>query len=251
MGSPVLDEVKNAAFLCEALYGQASIDWGWDYRTNDDAVIYWGLKRVANVAYVCFRGSTTVEDWLKDFNAFADPFTVDGLGPVHPGFFQGMPDVWTEIKSKLNGEAFILTGHSLGSGEADICAGLAVLDNRPPAAKIGFGSPKAGFKQLGNLLKNIPDYCFRNTNGINWDLITSVPFTFFPEEYQHTAPLFNVCAQPVEDDSWGPFAWHRMQYYREAISGLTEAALAQHAHVSTLRRQTYFNAITPSGARYI
>jgi Lipase (class 3) len=234
----MLEEVKNAALLCEAIYSYPSgIAITWDYLS--EGPVYWGLKEINGTNYVCFRGSTTPEDWLRDLNAFANPLTHSDLGPIHPGFFYGMPEVWAELKSKVTAN-LVLTGHSLGSGEVDVCAGLAVIDGVTPKAKIGFGSPKAGFKQLGQIVKNIPDFCFRNTDGLSWDLITSVPFTFFPEEYQHTAPLFDVCCTPQPNDDWGPFAWHHMQAYRTAVNGLTEAGLTAHHEMSTKRRIAYY-----------
>ena len=235
----MLDEIRTAAFLCEAIYDYPETSaWTWDYVSSGD--VYWAVKKIIDTSYVCFRGSTTLADWLRDLNAFANPISTDKLGPVHPGFFNGVPEAWEEIKTKITTNNFILTGHSLGSGEVDICAALAVLDGLPPRAKIGFGAPKAGFKQLGQLVKDVPDYCFRNTDGVNWDLITSVPFSFFPEEYKHTAPLLNVHCEPVEGDTWGPFAWHRMQYYRQAVASLTDESLSYHEKTSSLRRRAYF-----------
>ena len=238
----MLNEVKTAALLCEALYGYVNGPRvTWDFISEGN--VYWALKQVDGINYVCFRGSTTLEDWLRDLNAFATPVTHADLGPVHPGFLYGMPEAWAEIKSKVTSN-LILTGHSLGSGETDICAGLAVLDDVIPEAKIGFGSPKAGFKRLGQIVKNIPDFCFRNTDGVAWDYITSVPFTFYPEEYQHTAPLLDVCCKPVLNDDWGVFAWHRMQYYRAAVENLTEINLKHHHEISTLRRMQYYQPAT-------
>ena len=240
----MLEQVKTAALLCEAIYAYPSgVPVTWDYLSESN--VYWGLKVINDINYVCFRGSTTPEDWLRDFNAFANPFIHTKLGPIHPGFFHGMPEAWAEIKSKVNSK-LVFTGHSLGSGEADICAGLSVIDGIKPLAKVGFGSPKAGFKQLGRILKNVPDFCFRNTDGLAWDLITSVPFTFFPEEYQHTAPLFDVCCTPQPNDVWGPFAWHHMQDYRTAVNNLTEAQLTAHHQTSTLRRTAYYKPATGS-----
>jgi len=239
----ILDTIKNSVILCEDIYAYpgASIIT-WDYLSQGK--VYWGLKRANNENYICFRGSTTLQDWLRDFNAVANPFIHDKLGPIHPGFWDGMSQAWTEIKSKVTSN-IVFTGHSLGSGEVDVASGLAILDNINPIAKIGFGSPKAGFKQLGQMLKNIPDFCFRNTNGILWDLITSMPFTFYPEEYQHTAPLFNVCAAPPAYDEWGVFSWHHIQLYKQAILNLTEARMNAHSNITIKMKDAYYNASKP------
>jgi hypothetical protein len=234
----MLFRVKTAALLSEAIYSYPSgAAIAWDYVA--EGPIYWALKQINGENYVCFRGSTTVEDWVRDFNALVNPITHFELGPVHPGFLANLPEAWEEIKTKVS-KNIVFTGHSLGSGEVDICSGLAVLDGIIPIAKIGFGSPKPGFKQLGQIVKNVPDFCFRNTDGIYWDLITSLPATFYPEEYEHVAPLFNVNCPPEDDDAWGPFAWHRMQYYRRAVEELTENDLIAHHVNAKFLRAKYF-----------
>ena len=136
----MLDEVKNAVMLCEAIYAYSSAEIiTWDYLSQGK--VYWGLKQIDGINYICFRGSTTIPDWFRDANALADPFVHDKLGPLHPGIYDGVPEAYAEIKSKVT-ENIIFTGHSLGSGETDIVSGLAVIDGINPLAKIGFGTPK-------------------------------------------------------------------------------------------------------------
>ena len=64
-----------------------------------------------------FRGSTTFEDWRRDFDVWADPFGHSKIGPVHPGFLLGVDQVLDEYRQKASG-APLVGGHSLGAGRA-------------------------------------------------------------------------------------------------------------------------------------
>jgi hypothetical protein len=37
---------------------------------------------------------------LRDAEAVADPLDHGALGPVHPGFFEGLQDLWTKLKRR-------------------------------------------------------------------------------------------------------------------------------------------------------
>lgn len=99
----------------------------WDHLDSgaDDDGVYWGIKYLAGADVLIFRGSSDLEDWMRDLNCVARPFGDSKLGPVHPGFRLGMGDVVEEAKVVLRpGMPLIIGGHSLGAGRAAIAAGL-------------------------------------------------------------------------------------------------------------------------------
>ena len=236
-----LDLVQNAAFLSTAIYDYTDFEKiTWDYESQNQRA-YWRLKVLNNIAYFIFRGSVTKEDFLRDVFTVAWPFVTDRLGPVHPGAYLGLPEAWQEIKTKLTPTTqFIFSGHSLGSMEANIATGLAVIDGYNPIYQICFGCPRPAFKQLGILTKNIPEFGFRNisTDRQSWDHITTIPFDIWPEEFVHIGPMTDINVPPTMPDTWGPlFDWHHMVYYFQGVMGLTEEELISHEDNNMLLKQ--------------
>ena len=236
-----LDLVQNSAFLCTAIYDYADFENViWDYASQNQ-LAYWRLKVLNNIAYFVFRGSVTKKDFLRDVFTVANPFTHDKLGPVHPGAYLGLPDAWTEIKTKLTTTTqFIFSGHSLGSMEANISTGLAVIDGYNPIYQICFGCPRPAFSQLGNLTKDIPEFGFRNISADrqSWDHITTIPFDVWPESFIHVGPLTDIDVPPAAPDAWGPlFDWHHMELYYEGVMNLTEDDLTTHADNNMLLKR--------------
>ena len=79
--------------------------------------------------------------WLRDAEAIADPSPHEGLGPVHPGFFAGLPELWTRLKPRLTQKPCNVAGHSLGAARASLFTGLMVLDGKPPVRDCALASP--------------------------------------------------------------------------------------------------------------
>ena len=123
-----LDGIElEAARLCKEIYADSE---PWDVR-KDTAGVSWGIRRAGTRAYVVFRGSYTLFDWLEDATAF-DPrhlFSHNILGSLWAGFFLGLPETWDEIKPLVSdANEIVVTGHSLGAARATIIAALAQLD---------------------------------------------------------------------------------------------------------------------------
>jgi hypothetical protein len=82
----------DIAALCLGIYpGQPPIEWD-EVELPDDGIAF-GLESFDTVTAVIFRGSVTLADWLRDGETAADPLEHGGLGPVHPGFFAGLPEL--------------------------------------------------------------------------------------------------------------------------------------------------------------
>jgi Lipase (class 3) len=85
--------------------------------------VAFGIKEYPEGIALIFRGSVTLQDWLRDAEAIADPSPHEGLGPVHPGFFAGLPELWTRLKLRLTQKPCIVAGHSLGAARASLFTG--------------------------------------------------------------------------------------------------------------------------------
>jgi hypothetical protein len=213
------------AALCASSYldpAQAGIAWDhFDAGSSGDQV-RWAIKRIGGDVALILPGSRTLGDWLRDLQAFANPFHHDDIGPVHPGFLSGMRTLERELGGMVaKSETLHIAGHSLGAGRAAILTGLLVIDGWEPAARVVFGEPKPGFAQLASIIKDVPGRSYRNVDGDHHDLVTDVPFSFPPEEFLHPSPVIPVCARPAaaafaQD---GIFAWHHMPLYQAALAG--------------------------------
>ena len=212
---------REIAKVCADTYAyDGPVAWDWQQEVNS---VYVALRRIGDVDVVALRGSTTFTDWVRDLLALANPFEHDDLGPVHPGFYLGMPEVWHEVRAVLRQPVnWVCGGHSLGAGRCTVLTGLAALDGLAPARYVRFGEPRPGFAQLTGILRPIPGASYRAADENGHDLVTSVPFHLPPlEDYEHPQPLTDVVVHPAADDPWVLFKYHHMQGYLSAIPGVT------------------------------
>ena len=117
--------------LAVGIYDYAEIvpvPWDhYDSGINSDGIC-WGLRALQGADIVVFRGSATLEDWIRDFDCVATPWVHDRLGPVHPGFYLGVDQALAEVAPMLRPHVpWVVTGHSLGAARAAIVAGLACV----------------------------------------------------------------------------------------------------------------------------
>jgi lipase (class 3) len=217
---------KDVADLCVGIYaypGLPAATWDRFDDGKDSDQICWGVKIVDDCDVLVFRGSTTFEDWRRDFNVWADPSVHSKIGPVHPGFLDGLDQVLQEYQEFRGnpGRKLVVAGHSLGAGRASILCGLAIVAGIVPAGRVVFGEPRPGFPALAQLLSSIPDSrSYRNGkfNSFEHDLVTDVPVRIGPLQYVHPTRLIEVSALPPPDDEWGVFSYHHMQLYARALA---------------------------------
>ena len=129
-----------------------------------------------------------------------DPLEHDGLGPVHPGFFAGLPELWDRLKNTLTNKPCVVAGHSLGAARASLFTGLMVLADHPPVRRLCFGEPRSGFPQSASIIAEVRARSFCNGNGRAHVLVTDVPFTTWIEDYVHATPLIPISVPPSEED---------------------------------------------------
>ena len=212
---------QDAATLCYGLYQYPdSPVIGWDYRddgSGSDGVV-WAAVRLNGLLWCVLRGSVTQTDWQRDFFALTDPFLHDDLGPVHPGFYKGLPLVCDRLLSLAKpGERLGVTGHSLGAGRSWLLSGLLTTRYHAPVCRRAFGEPHSSGDNLFLINTAIADdLSYRNVGGepCDWedvDLVTTVPPWF-------NRPKFtDLVVQPIAGDPWGPFKYHHMCLYAGAI----------------------------------
>ena len=216
---------KDVADLCLSIYAypdSPAVTWDRFDDGKDSDQICWGIKIVGGCDVLVFRGSTTFEDWRRDFDVWADPTVHSKIGPVHPGFLKGLDQVLQEYQQFRGsaGRPLVVAGHSLGAGRASILCGLAIVAGTVPAGRVVFGEPRPGFPPLAQLLASIPDsrsYKNGKFGSFEHDLVTDVPVRLGPLQYVHPTPLIEVSALPPPDDEWGIFSYHHMQLYAQAL----------------------------------
>lgn len=196
---------------------------GWDHYNDgtDKAGICWGIKQLSDIDCLVFRGSTSFEDWIRDFAHFAIAENEPPIGEVHPGFYAGMPEAFAQI-SPLLGERVVVTGHSLGAARADVFCALMLASGKRPLSRVVFGEPKPG---LSSFVTTTEGRSYINSGPTGHDLVTDVPLTFPPEDYDRPIPLSSVSAPPTLLDRWGPFCWHHAELYAEGIGKLNPIPL--------------------------
>lgn len=200
----------DLAVLCWSCYYATDV---FDKIIDVDGV-WVGVKNYDDCSVIAFRGSTTILDWLRDFQGFMiDDYD---LGSIEVGFRSGIRDVFSNIDPMVKNPLYI-TGHSLGAARALVYAGLTKLKNEKIEAVVTFGSPRPGGQKLKDILASVPIRSYKNEN----DIVTDVPFAIpIIEPYLHPRDLISVNVAPEPNDLWGPVAVHRSELYIQAMKGL-------------------------------
>jgi Lipase (class 3) len=197
-----------------AAYGHPATSGGWEW-FGEVAGVKFGHTFFGGASIIALPGSETVRDWILDFEALAVEH--DGLGPVHKGFFTGLPEAYAAMKARPLRPRVIVIGHSKGAAAAALLCGLMALDDRPAALRVVWGEPLSGFQTLKDVLADLPQRSYRNA-GDGWhDPVTDVPLRLPPlEAYTRVCPLTDVCAPPPPEDAWGLLRAHHMELYAAA-----------------------------------
>jgi hypothetical protein len=174
---------------------------------------------------LAFRGTENIDDWAHDlFFKRAVIHDHPQLGKLHAGFASGMGEFYQNFLPLYDGSLRI-TGHSLGGARALILGALLTLSGREPARIITFGAPRPGFSRLADVLAPVKITQYRNgtgamrSDGSSHDLVTDMPLHIpVVAPFVHPRePLIDLSAPPKAQDALGPFAWHRMSLYLDAI----------------------------------
>ncbi|GIK81673.1 MAG: lipase family protein [Pseudorhodoplanes sp.] len=135
------------------------------------------VARGRGATVIAFAGTDPVAlpNWVTNFN----------LGPrprlVHRGFEMAVAAVWRDLADALrtaaqDGDAIILTGHSLGGALAIVAADRAVRELKiMPTAVYAFGSPRVAGPEfaLAYRAHGLEEQTFRLVHGL--DMIAAMP----------------------------------------------------------------------------
>lgn len=172
-----------------------------------------GINHLPDASIICFRGSTTPEDWFRDFQAQMIYDTE--LSGVECGFIQGIRDIIGKRPAEaIPQKPVYITGHSLGAARALIFAALETLKGLPVAGVTVFGPPRPGAQQIKDILASVSVRCYKNRH----DPVCDVPFNIpLFDPYTHVSDLIPVSVAPPPDDPWGLLADHHMGLYLDAM----------------------------------
>lgn len=159
-------------------------------------------------AFVIFRGTESVEDWLVDGDADQEKYSlVEGYGKVHHGFLKLYKSIRKSLLKTLqetmkNSEIkeLFITGHSLGSGLStvavpDIVHQTFISENTELSIKhINLASPRVGDPDFTSALNQCRASNYRVVN--TCDLVPTVPPSILGSAlYQHVGTAVTFTAQ--------------------------------------------------------
>jgi triacylglycerol lipase len=174
-----------------------------------------------NDAFILFRGTKYLADWLTDFN-----FTVarSAFGqPVHAGFAQSLRSMRSQLQqfmAQCHGRTVHCIGHSLGGALATVCAEWISHSYGVKSYVYTFGSPRAG-------LFGFADAC---TKGVGADRIFRVYHKTDIVPCMPTWPFIHTPNQGAEYfvPSPGVVPWstyHAMERYYGSVTDHTWSSL--------------------------
>lgn len=170
---------RAAAELCDYIY---SPNGEFEQIISVKDIVGGTVKTATGTALV-FRGTENLGDFLSDIDAV--PVPVDGLGNVHQGFYQDLPDFMEAAIPHLSGE-ILLMGHSLGASRAELATGILLLNNIPVTQLYSFEPAKVATDgTLWNLLASVNPQLYKNGN----DLVPDLPDML---DYKHPAALQRI-----------------------------------------------------------
>lgn len=180
-----------------------------------------GQNAATRTAFVSFRGTQDLSDWLQDLDAVPEVYApIGGFGQVHAGFQDVYQLVRGSLAENLAGacagcDQILVTGHSLGAALC-VLAAPDIFRNMPPNIEprlITFAGPRVGLSGFATAFNSVIESCFRIVNFL--DIVPHVP----PVPYVHVGAEIAV-------DSGGPIdvIWrHSLDAYRNGLTALVAA----------------------------
>lgn len=178
-----------------------------------------GHDTASGTAFLAFRGSSDVADWIADFDFFPAPYApVRGFGQVHAGFQEVYGCVRAAIVANLPATTsecrqILITGHSLGAALA-VLAAPDVAQGMPPNTLeprlTTFGGPRVGVADFKAAFDAAIECCYRVVNFL--DIVPLVP----PAPYVHVGAEIAVDSGGAVDIGWR----HSLAAYHAGLSAL-------------------------------
>ncbi|MDE2101204.1 MAG: lipase family protein [Patescibacteria group bacterium] len=116
---------------------------------------------------VAFRGSQSVQDWMQDLEAWRVPLAFEPgqalAVEVHHGFLEDFDSIDQRVIEAVKGmllasptAKIFVTGHSLGGGQASLCALEFARLKLPLGGVFTFGQPRVGNRAYAQLYNSTP-----------------------------------------------------------------------------------------------
>ena len=181
-----------------------------------------GRNSVSRIAFLSFRGTSDVAEWLADIDAIPDDYRpISGYGQVHSGFQDVYQLVRGNIASNLAAatdgcDQILVTGHSLGAALAVLAApdiARAMPPNTIEPRLVTFAGPRVGLSDFAAKFNAQIESCYRVVNFL--DIVPLLP----PAPYVHVGAEISV-------DSGGPvqIGWrHSLDAYLNGLTALIDA----------------------------
>ena len=147
---------------------------------RDSEVIPIGfIARRKKDVYLIFRGTSTDQEWIRNFMIGLVPYSLKNFGKVHTGFLQTYnlfrPAIKEALEGARPGRRLFIAGHSLGGALATVA--LPDVDtrmNRKVTAVYTYGSPRIGDKAFVTAFNR--QYGERSFRVVNIeDVVGSIP----------------------------------------------------------------------------
>lgn len=128
------------------------------------------------IIVLSFRGTTTMRDWLTDFNIKLIPSKV---GRVHQGFNKALDYIWQDLRQTLTDfrdkeQSIWIAGHSLGGALATLAVDRLTEERIEINGLYTFGQPKVGDKVFAaNFNDKMKELTFRFVH--DEDIVPKVP----------------------------------------------------------------------------
>jgi hypothetical protein len=181
-----------------------------------------GQNASTRIAFVSFRGTQNLSDWLQDLDAVPENYaSIAGFGQVHDGFqdvYQLARDsIAANLATACAGcDQILITGHSLGAALA-VLAAPDIFRNMPPNTieprLITFAGPRVGLSDFATAFNTAIESCFRVVNFL--DIVPHVP----PVPYVHVGAEIAVDSGGSIDVTWR----HTLNAYRDGLTALLAA----------------------------
>lgn len=173
-------------------------------------------------AFLSFRGTSDVAEWLADIDAVPDDYRpISGFGQVHSGFQDIYELVRADIVAQLAAatagcDQILVTGHSLGAALA-VLAAPDIARNMPPNAieprLITFAGPRVGLSDFAAHFNAVIESCYRVVNFL--DIVPYLP----PAPYVHLGAQITVDSGGAIQVGWR----HSLAAYRDGLSAYIAA----------------------------
>ncbi|WP_343708541.1 lipase family protein [Mycobacterium sp.] len=181
-----------------------------------------GRNSANRTAFLSFRGTSDVAEWVADIDAVPDDYRpISGFGEVHSGF----QDVYQLVRANIAAnlaeatagcDQILVTGHSLGAALAVLAA--PDIDRNMPANKIEprlitFAGPRVGLSDFAAQFDALIESCYRIVNFL--DIVPYLP----PAPYVHVGAQITVDSGGAIQIGWR----HSLAAYHNGLSAYITA----------------------------